>query len=79
MLFFPDTPELLFLYLYHLRLHEAEQARCDQAVRKDQTVLSAKMRIAYENCLIRVKAFNSQPHPEASWSTIGAELGKLHH
>ena len=79
MLFFPDTPELLFLYLYHLRLQEADQARYDQASRKDQSGLSAKMRIAYENCLIRGKAFGSQPQPEASSVKIGMELGKLPH
>jgi hypothetical protein len=79
MFFFPDNPELLFLYLYHLRLQEVEDGRRGQEMDADQPGLSVKVRLAYENCLIRVKAFSSKPQPEASSATIGAELGKLPH
>jgi len=79
MLFFPDNPELLFLYLYHLRLQEAEQLRRGREMRATQSGLPAKVRLAFGNCLVGTKGFGSTPQPRVSAAAIGAELGKLPH
>ncbi len=79
MLFFPENPELAFLYLYHLRLQEAEHEIRVPENPGDQTGLSTKLRSALESCLIRVKAFSLKPQPDASSTTIGGELGKMLH
>jgi hypothetical protein len=77
MLFFPENPELVFLYLHSLRLHEAEQLRRGREMRATQSGLPAKVRLAFENCLVCSKGFGSKPQPGDSAAIIGAELGKL--